>query len=331
MVVLLAAACGGSPKVRSRPTQVGPWRLSPSNGGQGSEGHSRGDRRLRAAVLMSQGELDDAGAEAQAVIDLPAQFGYPQRVALPLAVMVESALRRGNTAEARSVFERYGSSTEHFFRDGAGASGFFADLQWAQALVADAGGDATTAAVALAPIGSQLYAGFFIARTMHHRLAQLVRIALSAGAEDEARQLAAMVDLLARRNPHVGTLSAASHHAQALVEHEPALLDRAVQLAVRSEDRLLEAAAREDLAQMLATKLLTARAVEHLEAAYGFYVRVGAQRDTARVRAALRALGVQKRQSSVARPQQGWASLSRSELAVVELVAGGLTKPGRRQ
>ncbi len=160
---------------------------------------------------------------------------------------------------------------------------------------------------------------------MHHRLAQLVRIALSGGAESEARQLAAMVDLLAERNPHVGSLAAASRHAQALIEHEPDLLEEAVNLAVRSEDRLLEAAAREDLAGMLATRSLGARAVEQLEAAYGFYAPAGAQRDTARVRAALRALGVHKRQSSVARPQHGWASLSRSELAVVELVARGLS------
>ncbi len=82
-------------------------------------------RRLRAAILLSQGLLDDAGAEARGVIDLPAQFGYPHRVALPLSVIVESALRRGDTAEARSAFARYGSGTEApgcttTPRDGAG-------------------------------------------------------------------------------------------------------------------------------------------------------------------------------------------------------------------
>ena len=224
-------------------------------------------RRLRAAILLSQGLLDDAGAEARGVIDLPAQFGYPHRVALPLSVIVESALRRGDTAEARSAFARYGSGTKEFFSDGAGARGFFPDLQWAEALVAGARGDTAAAATALARIGSQLYAGFFIALTMHHRLVQLVRIALSAGAESDALQLAAMVDLLAERNPNVGSLAAASRHARALIEHEPAFLEEAVNLALRSEDRLLEAAAHEDLAAMLATRSLRAPAVEHLEAA----------------------------------------------------------------
>jgi DNA-binding CsgD family transcriptional regulator len=287
-------------------------------------------RRLRAAILLSQGELDDAGAEARGVIDLPAQFGYPHRVALPLSVIVESALRRGDMIEARSAFARYGSGTENFFRDGAGARGFFPDLQWAEVLLAEARCDPVAATRALAPIASQLYAVSFIALTMHHRLVQLVRIALNCRAENEARQLAAMVRLLAERNPHVESLAAASHHARALIELQPASLDKAVQLAVRSEDRLLEAAAREDLAAMLATQVpktesLKSRAVEHLEAAYSFYVRVNAHRDTARVRAALRALGVHKRQRSVARPRQGWASLSRSELGVVELVARGLS------
>lgn len=42
-------------------------------------------------------------------------------------------------------------------------------------------------------------------------------------------------------------------------------------------------------------------------------------------RSALHALGVRKRQPSVARPQHGWASLTSGELAVVNVVAEGLT------
>lgn len=282
-------------------------------------------RRLRAAVLLSQGRLDDAEAEARGIIDLPALLGYPHRVALPLAVVVESALRRGDVAGARSVFAHYGSGTDEFFRDGAGTRGFFPDLEWAAALVTEARGDAAGAAQALAPIGTQFGAGFFLALTMHHRLAQLVNMALGAGAETEARQLAAMVALLAARNPHVESLAAASYHARALIEHDTSLLEQAVELAAGSEDRLLEAAAREDLARMLGSKSLPARAVEQLEAAYTFYAQTGAQRDLARTRAALRALGVHKRQTSVAGPLHGWGSLSRAELAVVDLVARGMT------
>ena len=89
--------------------------------------------------------------------------------------------------------------------------------------------------------------------------------------------------------------------------------------AESSESPLLEAAAREDLAEVLTS----AAAVEQLERAYAFYVRAGAHHDTARVRAALRGHGVRKRQPSAGRPQQGWGSLTSSELTVVDLVAAG--------
>jgi FixJ family two-component response regulator len=44
-----------------------------------------------------------------------------------------------------------------------------------------------------------------------------------------------------------------------------------------------------------------------------------------RVRAALRAAGIRERQDSAPGAQHGWASLTRSEQGVVDLVAQGLT------
>ena len=273
-------------------------------------------RRLRAAMLLSQGRLEDAGAEARGVIDLPAKLGYPHRTALPLSVMVEVALRRGDVVQARSALARYGPVVP----------GVFPDFHWAAALAADAAGDAAAAERALAPIRGQLEAGvFYIATTQHHRLPQLVRIALSAGEEKPARAFARAAAILGGQNPHSDTLVAAAAHARALIDDEPGALREAVTRAAAGEDRLLEAAAREDLGRMLAARSAAGEAAAQLEAAYDFYTRVSAQRDTARVRAALRALGIRKRQASVARPQHGWASLTRSEQAVVELVANGLT------
>ena len=273
-------------------------------------------RRLRAAMLLSQGRLEDADAEARGVIDLPAKLGYPHRTALPLSVMVEVALRRGDVAQARSTLARYGPVVP----------GVFPDFHWAAALAADAVGDAAAAERALAPIRGQLEAGvFYIATTQHHRLPQLVRIALGAGEEKPARAFARAAAILGGQNPHSDTLVAAAAHARALIDDEPGALREGVTRAAAGEDRLLEAAAREDLGRMLAARSAAGEAAAQLEAAYDFYTRVSAQRDTARVRAALRALGIRKRQASVARPQHGWASLTRSEQAVVELVAHGLT------
>jgi DNA-binding CsgD family transcriptional regulator len=83
--------------------------------------------------------------------------------------------------------------------------------------------------------------------------------------------------------------------------------------------------AREDLARLLTGQARQPEAIAQLEAAYRSYTQAGAHRDTARVRAALRSLGIRKRQTSIARPQQGWQGLTPSERAVVDLVACGLT------
>ena len=270
-------------------------------------------RRLRAAMLLSQGHLDDADAEARSVIDLPVELGAPNRVALPLSVIVETALRRGDLVGAQSALARYA-------RD---AHGVLPDLHWAAALVADARGESALGAQAFAPIRAQLQAGnFFFANYQHHRLPQLVHIARRAREEDSARAFAAAAVAQAGRNRELDAIAAAAAHARALIEGDTGLLREAVERAAASEDRLLEAAAREDLGRALTGR---EEAAGQLEAAYDFYVRIGAHRDVARVRAALRKVGVRKQRGSDALPQRGWASLTRAEQAVVDLIAKGLT------
>ena len=93
----------------------------------------------------------------------------------------------------------------------------------------------------------------------------------------------------------------------------------------RGEQPLATAAAQEDLGRALARQGERDDAVAFLEAAYAAYLAANACRDLARVRGALHALGVRKRQPSVARPERGWASLTSGELAVVQVVAEGRT------
>jgi len=66
-------------------------------------------------------------------------------------------------------------------------------------------------------------------------------------------------------------------------------------------------------------------AIAVLEAACDAYLTANATRDLARVRSALHALGVRKRRAAIARPGHGWGSLTSGEMAVVEVVAQGLT------
>ena len=281
-------------------------------------------RWLYACMLVIQGNLEDAHAEARSGIDLAVELGYVgSQFTIPVSVLIEVDLRRGEIDAARAALAEFAPM----------AGGVLPDMLWTTALVADACGDHARVLAALGPIREQFEAGSFsVATASHHRLPMLVHLALRAGDRALAEALADGATAQSGLNPQVTSLTAAAYHAQALVCRDPAVARqtaaRAVELAGCSDARLLEAAAREDLGRLLAAggpAGSPAEATEQLEAAYEFYVRAGAHHDTARVRAALRTLGVRKRQSSVARPKQGWGSLTRSEQAVVDLVAEGLT------
>ena len=268
---------------------------------------------LRASYLLQQGQLDDARGEARTAVATAEQLNYAGHRSHALTVLAEAALRQGDVAAVHSALSQFGSREE---------TGLLFDRHWVAALAADSRGDTTAACQALQPICGQVQAGCYaIGITQHHRLPQLVQIALRGGDTSAAAILAAGAQDLARRNPQASSLVAAGCHAQGLLEHDQGLLLEAVRRAERSEAPLIEAAAREDLAGVLAS----AAAVDQLERAYAFYVRAGAHHDTARARAALRGHGVRKRQPGAGRPLQGWASLTASELTVVGLVARGLT------
>jgi DNA-binding CsgD family transcriptional regulator len=273
------------------------------------------DRWTRTAILLNHGRLDDAHAEALPDIELDVQLGYSGRVGVPLATVVETSLRRGDSDEARATLARYGplapkASLIHF----------------AAALVADAQRNPEQVAEALAPILAQLESGCFeVVVGQPHRLGLLVHIARRARHDPAIQTFVQAASTLAGQNPNTPALLAAAAHTRGLVERDVTLLRDAVELAADSELRLLEAAAREDFGEMLAGDTYTEDAIKQLESAYEFYVFAGAHHDSARVRSALRRLGVRKRQTAVARPQHGWESLTRSERVVVDLVARGMT------
>jgi DNA-binding CsgD family transcriptional regulator len=274
------------------------------------------DEWTRTSILVSQGRLDDAHAEALPRLELVVGLGYFGRVSLPLATLVETSLRRGESGAASAALTRYGPIAE----------GVRSYERYAAALVADAQGETAAVPQTLAAIAAELEAGCFdVAIAQPHRLPLLVHIAARAGDEQAARAFARAATTLADQNPNTGSLAAAAAHARGLVEHDLQLLRQAVELAADEESRLFEAGSREDFAAALVSESLGTEAVEQLEAAYEFYVYAGAHRDVARVRAALRALGVRKRQTTVARPRHGWDSLTKSEGVVVDLVATGLT------
>ena len=110
------------------------------------------------------------------------------------------------------------------------------------------------------------------------------------------------------------------------------MLDRDVAALERAEvahrHPWSRASAVEDAGTVLAEQGESVPAGECLQRALVAYGQIGSERDTVRVRAKLRRLGIRRRHwSQVERPAWGWASLTDTEKTVADLVAEGLTNP----
>ena len=182
------------------------------------------------------------------------------------------------------------------------------------------------ALAALAPVLERLRRDrFYFAAWYPSRLPQVAGLAIRAGDPEQAEAAARAAGELSRRNPGLIPALGAAAHTRGLWQSDAAALRDAVKLFGQGERPLATAAAQEDLGRALTGLGDKDGAVAVFEAAYTAYLDANATRDLARVRGALRALGVRKRRATVARPDHGWASLTSGELAVVEIVAEGRT------
>ncbi|HXO08494.1 MAG TPA: helix-turn-helix transcriptional regulator, partial [Solirubrobacteraceae bacterium] len=272
---------------------------------------------IRAMVLLELGRVEDARAEGEAAAELAENLGFDYYLGQALITVVETAIRQGDLADAKIAAERLAERSPH---EPMG------DAPWAAALYADAAGRHDEARAALEPVAGRLRRGRFVIVDWYpSRLPMLVGVALRAGARDHATVAAQAATEIARRNPDLPSATGAALHARGLLTGDAASLRAAVDTFAAGERPLATAAAREDLGLALDRIDARTEAVGQLEAAYQTYVRAGARRDIARVRASLRSLGVRKRQVVSGRPERGWESLTRSERRVVDLVARGLT------
>ena len=153
----------------------------------------------------------------------------------------------------------------------------------------------------------------------------LVRIALASGDRQLAESVTAGAERRAQTNPGIPVMQASAAHARGLLTGDPALLARAVTILETGQRRLALASALEDLAAAQIQADRADQAIAALDRALAIYAACGARWDLARIRRRLRQLGIQRRLPAERRPARGWAALTESELAVVRLVADGLT------
>jgi DNA-binding CsgD family transcriptional regulator len=272
---------------------------------------------LRCRALLAAGQLADARAEAEAILDMSDEIGdgsagYLNHIAS--YVLGDIALRTGDPAALRTAR-----------RDAAALYGTASGCGTTKRL-----GAWLTVRLDGGPIGPDLLdvlaPGYVHACSPigHSDTVKLVRLLLAAGQRPEAASATALLEDGADANPDFPGLRPAALHARALLEGDPERALAAVQ-AYRSDPRpLVRAAAFEDAARLLPERAKD-EAVGYLDEAFGLQSAAGAERDAARVRRLLRDFGVQRAGGRPDPAAAHWPELTASELAVVRLVIQGAT------
>jgi DNA-binding CsgD family transcriptional regulator len=267
------------------------------------------------------GAWDDAVAEFEAALELAAETGERYSLVLGHSVMSLIALRRGDLQHAEADA---GSAARELAAGGPRYRGHWA--LWARALLLEAGGNVADAFATLDGCWD-LCARSGLAIEYPALGPDLVRLALAAGEEDRAAQVAAAVAGVAARND-VPSLAGAALRCRGLVERDPTVLRSAVDAYAQGPRPLELALTAEDAGTGFARRGDAAAAAPLLHQALASYERLDAAREAARAEATLRELGIRRgRRGARRRPQLGWESLTPTEHRVVDLVVEGLSNP----
>jgi ATP/maltotriose-dependent transcriptional regulator MalT len=272
---------------------------------------------VRTRQHLAAGRLDEAMAAAGTANGAHPLGSDERFLALDELTKADVALFRGDLELAARHLERAQVLPSPWGGFGHGT------LSWTEARLVDAQGDPQSAL--------RLLASMYDDPSAHQSLfveeppsgAWLVRLAMRTGATDRAADIARCLDGLAKNNQSVGNLAAAALHANALLNANPTDLARS---ARQYRHAWAEASAWEDAGIAAFRAGEGEHAQVHWSKAVDAYGAAGAARDSARVRARLRAVGVRVSHWRRAdRPSNGWNSLTEKESGVVDLVAEGLT------
>jgi DNA-binding CsgD family transcriptional regulator len=273
----------------------------------------------RGRIWAAAGRLDDAAAALEGVSPTlePYQVGNATDAAV-LSTLGQAALHTGNRQQsemcghiARQTMSRLSTEPRQH-------------AAWLLALQQMAAGDAEGARAVLTEGRDPIMPVLPRLLIDPADPPQLVRIALASGDDQLAAEAVGIAEHRTQQNPGVASLEAIAAHARGLRDGDITALRRAAQQFARSPRRLAGTSAMEDLGRLLIRNGQTAEGIRWLNEALELYAGMSAAWDATRVRGRLRRLGI-RRNLQPARPTQGWAGLTDSELAVVRLVAAGQT------
>jgi DNA-binding CsgD family transcriptional regulator len=276
---------------------------------------------FRGRQLVQLGQLADAAAALEgrfAAADAHLIVGV--RDAASVVALGRVAIHTGNRSQAAIT----AAIATVMMR--SGLPGVQRHAAWLLSLQAQARGDAAEARRWLGALGEKERLSIFPLVPLDPTDdPQLVRIALGAGDRELAQTVAEAAGRRHQANPGAAATFASATHARGLLTGDTALLAQAVAALETGPRQLAMASALEDLAVAEARAGRPHQAVTALDRALASYAACGASWDQARVRRRLRRLGVRRRLASERRPANGWAAMTESEVAVVQLVASGLT------
>ena len=266
-------------------------------------------RLADAAAILQERFSTDAAEEVVNVLD-----------AAGLSTLGRLAMHTGDTTWARHTTE----IAEVMLDTGAPLVRHHA--AWLLALQAFARGDHVAAHVQLRAQGEEDRLHVLPLFPLHlGDEARMVKLALMVGDVELAEAALRAAEVRSSLNPGVASLTAAALHAGGLLRRDPSEIVKAVAVFQQGPRRLATAMALEDLAELALEDGDGPSAVDALTRALAIYAEVGATVDARRARARLRDLGVRRRLATRPRPRHGWAALTDSETAVVQLVAVGFT------
>jgi DNA-binding CsgD family transcriptional regulator len=271
---------------------------------------------LRCRARLAAGQLADARAEAEAILDMSDEigdesFGYLNHIAS--YVLGDIALRTGDPAALRTA--RRDAPSLYDAADCATTKRLGAWLT----IRLDGGLIGPDLLEVLAP--GYAHACSPVA---HSDAVELVRLLLAAGQRTDAATVTARLENGADANPSFPGLRPAALHARALLDKDPERALAAVD-GYRDDPRpLIRAAAFADAGRLLPERARD-EAIGHLDEALRLQSVAGAERDAARVRRLLRDRGVQRAGAQPDPAAARWPELTASEFAVVRLVIQGAT------
>ena len=272
---------------------------------------------IRSRVLLEAGRLGDAQAEAEAVATLS---DWRERGTMA-DYTINFVLRRvAQYTGDQAALARTESALTAMQHDDVGT--VRRQGNWLAMIDADANDHPDRALDVLTGYGG-LYEDVGQTLTLDPADDPLfARIAGRAGRRDLAAKAAAYAERRAKENPNYPLLQAVAAHTRALVDDDPDALAAASEGFADIDRPLPRAEALADAGRVNPDRDAS---IHLLDEAHDIFAKAGALRDAARTRQRLRTLGARRRQPTQAAGGDGLAGLTRSERAVVDLVARGAT------